>query len=72
MMTMMIMMMLMMMMWKDDADGALDPWSCLGHHMLFSSNQFSHFKSSIQNHPNRHLFCNPQKTSKVFNYTESW
>ena len=29
MMTMMIMMMLMMMMWKDDADGALDPWSCL-------------------------------------------
>ena len=28
MMTMMIMMMLMMMMWKDDADGALDPWSC--------------------------------------------
>jgi len=29
MMTMMIMMMLMMMIWKDDADGALDPWSCL-------------------------------------------
>ena len=28
MMTMMIMMMLMMMMWKDDADGALDRWSC--------------------------------------------
>ena len=27
-MTMMIMMMLMMMIWKDDADGALDPWSC--------------------------------------------
>ena len=26
---MMTMMMLMMMMWKDDADGALDPWSCL-------------------------------------------
>ena len=28
MMMMMIMMMLMMMIWKDDADGALDPWSC--------------------------------------------
>ena len=27
-MMMMIIMMLMMMMWKDDADGALDPWSC--------------------------------------------
>jgi len=26
---MMIMMMLMMLIWKDDADGALDPWSCL-------------------------------------------
>ena len=23
------MMVLMMMMWKDDANGALDPWSCL-------------------------------------------
>ena len=29
MMTMMKVMMLMMMIWKDDADGALDPWSCL-------------------------------------------
>ena len=24
------------------------------------------------NHPNRHPFCNPQKTSKVFNLPERW
>ena len=39
--------------------------------LIATAIKFSHFKSSIQNHPNRYLFCNHLKTSKVFNYTES-
>ena len=37
MMMMMIMMMLMMMIWKDDADGALDPWSCLINNRIYNN-----------------------------------
>ena len=35
--------------------------------LIERSNQVQH-----PNHPNRHPFCNPQKTSKVFNLPERW
>ena len=50
---MMIMMMLMMMKWKDDSDGALDPWSCLSYRLQILhgssyglSNQMTKYKST--------------------------